>query len=134
MKRLLGLVFVLGLLVVIPLAAQESGSSDVYIKTVRIAKILMHEYGYRVFYDKADGSLGDFYVPSSWFLGGRPKAEYHPGRGPAYPYFVVYYESRKFSHIKLFVEQDIRSPSWGVLRAGPEVKDAFKVEELSVEY
>lgn len=108
------------------------GQSDMYPVRVDVTRVLAHAQGYRVVYRKGEASFAEAYVPSSWFVPGG-KAVMLKGRGPQYPYMVVYYKSDgSFSHLKLYVLADMKDPSWGVIEGDPG--DRFKVESVKLEF
>ena len=106
------------------------GESDMYPVRVDVARVMAHAQGYRVVYRKGETSFAEAYVPSSWFVPGG-KAVMIKGRGPQYPYMVVYYKSDgSFSHLKLYVLANMKDPSWGTIEGDPG--DRFKVESVKL--
>ena len=47
--------------------AQQTTAKDVYVKTVRIAKVYPHGLGYRILYFKSTLEYAEMYVPTAWF-------------------------------------------------------------------
>lgn len=107
-------------------------TSSIYPLRVDIVKIYSHAQGYRVVYRKGEASFGEAYLPITWFVPGG-KGVLVQGRGRQYPYMVIYYTTDgAFSHVKLFVAQSIRDPSWARLEGDPG--DRFKVDTLKLEF
>ena len=113
--------------------AQEQ-ESKVYFKSVPILKILSHSEGYKVLYMKSDMQVGEFYVPHKWFGRAGGKAEIVFGDDPSFPYFSVFYRDGKFDYIRLYVFDDVKDLSWGILRKTEAANAAFNVETLQIEY
>jgi len=114
----------------------KSGSireqSDLYPVRVDVVRVYAHSQGYRVVYRKGSASVADLYIPTSWFVPGG-KAIMIRGRGPQYPYLVVYYKSDgSFSHVKLFTLQNMKDSSWGTIEGDPG--DHFRVDSVKLEY
>ncbi|MBU0928931.1 MAG: hypothetical protein KKA67_14370 [Spirochaetes bacterium] len=114
----------------------KSGSirmeSDMYPVRVDVARIFAHSQGYKVVYRKGEASFAEAYIPSSWFVAGG-KASMIQGRGPQFPYMVVYYKADgSFSHLKLYVLRNMRDSTWGTIEGDPG--DRFKVEAIKLEY
>ncbi len=114
----------------------KSGSireeSDLYPVRVDVVRVYSHSQGYRVVYRKGATSVAELYIPSSWFVPGG-KAVMIKGRGPQFPYMVVYYKADgSFSHVKLFTLQNMKDPTWGTIEGDPG--DHFKVDTIKLEY
>ena len=108
---------------------------DVFVRTVPIVKILTHQLGYKIFYTDTRGELNSFYVPVGWFTAAGGKGSIVYGNGAKFPYFSIYWVDSKFSHIKLFLVENIGSETWGVLTArNSAVQDKFDIEEPQLEF
>ncbi len=116
----------------ISLSAQEQ-ETEIFYKSLPIAKILSHRLGYKVVYRKSNMEFGNFYIPLSWFVAGG-KGEMIFGSDPSYPYFSIFYKEGKFDFIRLYVQENVKSSSWGVLRPLPAINIKFEVEEIVIEY
>jgi hypothetical protein len=136
-KRTFLLVLLLAV-VVGTVALAQSRPADVesiYVRTRPIVKILTHQLGYKVFYVTQRGDVEAFYVPVEWFTRAGGKGTIAYGAGPQYPYFSVYWVDREFSHIKLFLQENIAARSWGELRASAsEVAGEFDIEEPQIQW
>ncbi|HUV08426.1 MAG TPA: hypothetical protein VMX75_11895 [Spirochaetia bacterium] len=122
-------------LLICSLSAFGQQKKDIYAKSSPIVKILAHKLGYQVYFIRQDATLGNFYVPIEWFRKSVGKGAIIWGNEPSYPYFTIVYEEKKFSYVKLFLKEDARDNSWGVLRAEiDEVKDKFNLESLEIEF
>jgi len=131
MKRAIACV----LLLMLALAAFGQEQPKVYVKSVPILKILSHTEGYKVLYLKSDNiKVGELYLPYRWFNKAGGKAEIVYGKDSSYPYFSVFYQDGKFDFIRLYVQQDMRDLSWGVLRQTEASNAAFNVESLDIQY
>jgi hypothetical protein len=112
-------------------AQSEAGS--VYVRTAPIIKIYIHQLGYRVYYLTERGDTASFHVPIDWFNETAGRAAITFGVGPQYPYFSAYWVDKKFSHIKLFLIENMQSDTWGVLKGEQsQLAEQFKVEELKL--
>jgi len=141
MKRIL-VVAVLIAMVIAPYAvfAQESrpsgiptpdirNPSDMYPFRLDVVKVFQHNLGYRVIYRVGQNEFADAYIPMDWFKAGG-KAQLIRANDPSHPYMVVYYREGKFSHVRLFVKDFQKDPSWGILEGGPDLASKFEVEEI----
>lgn len=132
MKRALFL-FLAILLLVSAAAFAQLQDVKVYVKSVPIIKIYSHSQGYKVLYAKSSMQLAEFYVPHSWFKAGG-KAEIVFGKDPSYPYFSVFYKDGKFDYVRLYVEDNVSSLTWGILKKTGEEEAKFNVQELKLEF
>ena len=112
-----------------PLAAQIKSPSDMYPFRLDVVKVFQHSLGFRVVYRVGQAEFADAYIPIEWFKAGG-KAELIRSNDPSHPYMVIYYREGKFSHVRLFVKDFPKDPSWGILESGPDVASKFKVEEI----
>lgn len=62
------------------------------------------------------------------------KAQIIWGRKATYPYATLVYMDKEFSHIKLYLQQNIGHKTWGVLPVDKEFEEEFSVTELFLEY
>jgi hypothetical protein len=108
---------------------------NVYFVSVPILKILSHPQGYKVLYMRnSDMKVDEFYIPHSWFSKAGGKAEMVFGKDPSYPYFSVFYRDGKFDFIRLYVIDDVKDLTWGILRKTEASNAAFNVETLDIKY
>jgi hypothetical protein len=108
---------------------------SIYARTRPIVKILSHNLGYKVYYVTVRGDVGHFYLPIEWFTTAGGKGSITYGTGAKYPYFSMYWVDNSFSHIKLFLVENVMDDSWGVLTAQPSVvADKFGVEEPQIDW
>ena len=124
---------ILLLLLALGAFAQEQ-DTKVYVKTVPILKILTCSAGYKVLYVKSDMQVGEIYLPLSWFGKAGGQAEIVFGKDPSYPYFSVFYKDGKFDFIRLYLIDDVKDLSWGILKKTEEELNRFKVDTLKIEY
>lgn len=133
-------VLMLTLLIFILLAGfAYAQQSEYYFKSVPIAKVYLHDLGYRIVYQKADLDFAVFYVPETWFdlpedRNNAPKAELITARNRAYPYFSIFWENGEFSHIRLYLQRDLSHITYGDLDNPENFNDEFDVETLSLEF
>ncbi len=131
MKRILPLLVAILLVVgVVAVCAQDTGSK-MFVKTVPLVKILTAPDGYKLLYVKGSLDIGEVYLPRSWFSAGG-KAELVMGEDPSYPYFSVFWKDGQFDFIRVYAWQDVRHPSWGVLKGASS--DRFNVSDLQLEF
>lgn len=134
MKRIM-LIFILFLFLLQPLRLfSQVPQKDVFVKTAQIIKIYAHVLGYKILYRKSDLTLGEFYVPRSWFRDSAAKGELVWGRSAAYPYFSIFWINGEFDHIRIYAVEDIHSYTWGVLEGGAEMAEFFAIEDLDIEF
>jgi len=125
---------VLLLLLALGAAFGQEQDAKVYVKTVPILKILSSSEGYKVLYVKSNMQVGEIYLPLSWFGKAGGQAEIVFGKDPSYPYFSVFYKDGKFDFIRLYVIDDVKDLSWGILKRTEEELNRFKVDTLQIEY
>ncbi len=127
-----------------PLFAQEAEPADPFaIKFIHespyyplhanVIRVDQSAYGYRVIYRKGNAGVAEAFIPNDWFVPGG-KAQLIAGDHPSYPHLVVYLKEGKFSHVRLYVRDNIRDPSWGYQASSPELESKFKVDEVKLEY
>jgi len=133
MKRALPWVLIALSLVFSGTLAAQQKEKGVFVKTIPIVKVFGHNYGYKVIFQKSDMSLGEFYVPTSWFVAGG-KGEIIYGDNTSLPYFSIFWIDGKFSHIRLYVPRNMDHPTWGILSDSEGLQQKFQVEELSLQY
>ena len=107
---------------------------DVYVVTVPILKILSHTEGYKVLYMRSDMQVDELYIPHRWLSKSGGKAEIVFGREPSYPYFSAFYRDGKFDFIRLYVFDDVKDLTWGILRKTEASNAAFGGETLEIKY
>ena len=107
---------------------------NVYVVTVPILKILSHPDGYKVLYMRSDMQVDELYVPHRWLSKTGGKAEIVFGKEPSYPYFSAFYREGKFDFIRLYVIDDVKDLTWGILRKTEASNAAFGGETLDIKY
>jgi hypothetical protein len=122
------------LLLMLAVAVFGQEQPQVYVKSVPILKIFSHPEGYKVLYMKADMKVAEFYVPHRWLSKSGGKAEIVFGKDPSYPYFSVFYRDGKFDFVRLYVIEDVRDLTWGILKKSEASNAAFNVDTLTIEY
>jgi len=117
---------------------QSEPIKDIYVRTLFVEKIFIYSLGYVVVYDKPSSmNYGTVYLPFTWFskIGGAGEMVW--GRHVSYPYLSIFWVNGKFSHVKLYVQENMSHPSWDKLRGSSnEVNDRFKVtpETFEIEF
>ena len=137
MKKRVLILAVLLLLVLSGLLYAED--SEYFVKSVPIAKVYIHNLGYRIVYQKSDLNFLVFYVPNRWMTmsgsdGEPPKAELYTGIEPEYPYFSIFWKNGEFSHIRLYLNRRLSHESYGDLENPDTFDDKFDVETLALEF
>ena len=135
-KRLILLAVLLFLVFSGWLCAEDS---EFYVHSVPIAKVYVHNLGYRVVYQKDDLNFGVFYVPNRWLTmtgsgSDAPKAELLTGIDPSFPYFSIFWKNGEFSHIRLYLHRSYYHDSYGDLKDPVSFNDKFDIETLSLEF
>jgi hypothetical protein len=110
--------------------AQQNDARDVYVKSVRIARVYPHGLGYRILYFKSTMEYAEMYVPTTWFsFSGGGKANVIWGNSAEYPYFSIYYVGGKFDRILLYLHSNMHDVTWGTLPPGMDLSSQFNVQE-----
>ncbi|MBI9102030.1 MAG: hypothetical protein JEY99_06405 [Spirochaetales bacterium] len=112
----------------------ENMESNLYYKSYPISLINPSTEGYRIVYMKSNMDYHVFYCPMEWFIGAASKGDILYGEGAAYPYFTVYWEDGKFSHIKLYLHKNRTDSTWGDFPEGRDYSEKFNVEEPLLEF
>jgi hypothetical protein len=134
MRRLALVVVLLAVGLSVFAQGRPKDNESIYVRTTPVIKVYTHQLGYKVYYQTNRGGVASFYVPAEWFSGAGGKASIAYGSGPQYPYLSVYWIDGKFSHIKLFLVEDILADTWGVLREpAAEAAQHFKVDDVKLE-
>jgi hypothetical protein len=106
--------------------------SELYPVRLDVTRVYSHADGYRILHRKGQAGFADVFVPVEWFVPGG-KAQLILGRGPQYPYLVVYYTSEgDFSHLKLYAMANMTDSTWATLEG--DVGDRFKVETIKLDF
>ncbi len=136
MKKIFLLCAALLITTSVPLIAQQkaSGLPDVFVKTISIVKVYTHELGFKILFIDSRQNVGTFYVPIKWFGHSAGKGETVFETPGTPPYFSIFWEDGKFSHIVLHVDSNSSSLTWGVLTTNEDLKDAFNIEEPQLVY
>jgi hypothetical protein len=107
----------------------------VYVVSAPILKILSHPEGYKVLYLRnSDLKVDEFYIPHRWLAKSGGKAEMVFGRDPSYPYFSLFYRDGKFDFIRLYVMEDVKDLTWGILKKTEASNAAFGGETLDIKF
>ena len=115
----------------ISVASQTTSlEKEIVVKTREIQKILAHQLGYKVLYRKANSEIASFYIPNSWFIEGRKKAQMIRGNEREYPYFQIIWVGGEFYRVRLFVNRGAGHASWGTLNDSADLINNFDVEEI----
>jgi hypothetical protein len=75
-----------------------------------------------------------FYIPHRWLSKSGGKAEMVYGSDSSYPYFSVFYRDGKFDFIRLYVMDNVRDLTWGILKKTEESNAAFAGETLEIKF
>jgi hypothetical protein len=115
--------------------AQQTTGQNVYVKSVRIARIYPHPLGYRILYFTSRMQYAEMYVPMSWFsFSGTGKANVVWGNSAEFPYFSIYYVNGAFDRILLYLHSNMHDVSWGTLPVGIDLSREFNVQEPPREF
>ena len=115
--------------------AQNKYPKDAYYKTLSLLKVWVHELGYKVQFFNSKSQVSDIYVPLAWFnKGSQSKAVLVYGNEKGYPYCTIVWVDGAFDHITLYVLNDFRSATWGVLSGASDLSSQFNVEEAPKEF
>jgi hypothetical protein len=129
MRRTVAVV-ILALLACSAAFAQQNAERDVYVKSVRIARVYPHALGYRILYFKSNMEYAEMYVPTQWFsFSGTSKANVIWGETAEFPFFTIYYKDGKFDRILLYLHSDMHDITWGALPVGIDLTRQFDVQE-----
>ena len=129
MRRTAAIV-VLAVLACSAVFAQQDSGKDVYVKTVRIAKVYPHGLGYRILYFKSTMEYAEMYVPTTWFtFAGEGRASVIWGESDEFPYMSIYYADGKFDRILLYLHSNMHDVTWGTLPPGMDLSAKFNVQE-----
>ena len=110
------------------LSGQSTSDSNIFVKSVGIVKILTHELGYIILYEKQKSSIGELYIPYTWFNKSGGTGELVWGKDTSFPFFSVYWVDGKFDHIKLYLQENPDHPSWGrSTKPVSDLKDKFNI-------
>jgi hypothetical protein len=115
--------------------AQNKYPADVYVKSVRILKISMHQLGYKLQFWTSKSKVGEIYVPLAWFnKGPESKAAIDYANDPAYPYFTIVWADGVFDHVQIHALSDFHSLTWGVLESKDDLSTLFDIKDLPKEF
>jgi hypothetical protein len=136
MKKLGAVLAIMFVMVSAKVCADES---PYYARSFLIEKIYPHTLGWKVLYITSRMSYATTYLPLKWFSqsatknGVQAKGEIIRGNQPAYPYMIVFWNEGKFSHVRLFLKEDMRDISYGMINPNQDTAP-FNVEEPALEY
>ena len=110
--------------------AQQDADHDVYVKSVRIARVYPSGLGYRILYFKSTMEYAEMYVPVTWFsFKSGAKANVIWGESAEFPYFTIFYVDGKFDRIVLYLHANMHDVTWGTLPPGMDLSSQFNVQE-----
>jgi hypothetical protein len=130
---------VLAVMLVVTAGKARAEESQYYARSFLIEQIYPHALGWKVLYITSRMSYATTYLPHRWFSqsatknGVQAKGELVRGNNPAYPYMIVFWKEGKFSHVRLFLKEDMRDVSYGVINPNQDPAP-FDVEEPALEY
>jgi hypothetical protein len=115
--------------------AENKYPTDVFVKNVRIMRIMLHQLGYKIQFWTSKSKIGEIYVPMAWFnKGPESKADIEYSNDPAYPYFSIFWADGAFDHIQIHVLNDFHSPTWGILESKDDLTGLFDIKDLPKEF
>jgi hypothetical protein len=115
--------------------SQSKYPTDVYVKTVHIMKISLHQLGYKLQFWTSKSKVGEIYVPLTWFnKGPESKAAIEYGNDSSFPYFTIYWADGVFDHIQIHAMNDYSSLTWGVLESKDDLTPLFDIKDLPKEF
>lgn len=121
--------------------AHDVFNSPYYVKNVLLNRIVSTARGYRLEYFTAKMEPVAIHVPIEWFSrqnqygrleDGGVKAEIYFGTDPAYPYVSIFWKNGKFSHLRIFVQENFHHHSWGTLPPGTNIDHRFVPDQEPV--
>ncbi len=128
--RKIAAIVVLAVLACSAAFAQQTTAKDVYVKSVRIARVYPNGLGYRIIYFKSTLEYAEMYIPTTWFsFSGTSKANVIWGESDEFPYMSIYYADGKFDRILLYLHSNMRDVTWGTLPPGIDLTSQFNVQE-----
>jgi hypothetical protein len=126
------------LLACLPVFSQQKENkypADVYVKTVHIMKISLHQLGYKIQFWTSKSKVGAIYVPLAWFnKGPESKADIIYSNDPAYPFFSIFWADGVFDHIQIHAVADFHSLTWGVLESPDDLTSLFDIKDIPKEF
>ncbi len=115
--------------------AQTTYPKDAYAKTIPLLKVWVHDLGYKLQFFNSNSQVADIYVPLTWFnKGALSKADIVYGNEKGFPYCTIVWVDGEFDHITLYVLNDFRSQTWGVLNVPGDLSAQFNVQEVPKEF
>jgi hypothetical protein len=133
-KALVAAAVALLLLAGLPLFAQaqtQANPTQAYYKTIPLLKVWLHPLGYLLQYFNSNSKVAEIYVPLAWFNNGiNSKAEILYGNDRAYPYITIYWVDGKFDHLRIYVQNDFESGTWGVLNTAADLTKQFDITDV----
>lgn len=133
-------IILLTVLLFITLSSMLNGQihKDIYVRTLFIEKIFIHPSGYIVIYNKPSSfGYSTIYLPFNWFTEAGGAGEMVWGRHEAYPYMSIFWVDGKFSHIKIYVQENMGHSMWENFHGrNADVQDKFNVtrETFQIEF
>jgi hypothetical protein len=106
-------------------AQNIENESELYPKTLQIARIFNHSKGYRVDYIRQDYTVGTFWAPVEWFRGAASMGAIAHGSGRAYPYVTFFYRDGEVDHFRLYLVESPAHESWGFLDPNTDYSGEF---------
>jgi hypothetical protein len=115
--------------------AQTTYPKDAYAKTIPLLKVWVHDLGYKLQFFNSNSQVADIYVPLTWFnKGALSKADIVYANEKGFPYCTIVWVDGVFDHITLYVLNDFRSQTWGVLNVPGDLSAQFNVQEVPKEF
>lgn len=112
----------------------QSGTSELYVKTIYITRLYSNNLGLRVDYQTANLQMHSAYMPTEWFGESGGYGEVIYGNHPSAPYMSVWYKDGKVDHFRLYVKEHFSDPSWGSPHLINLKEEDFKEEVLTLTY
>ena len=134
MKRII--LFVISLLLFSTTGAfaqKFENESELYPKTLSIARVYNHSKGFRIDYIRQNYTVGSFWAPIAWFRGAGSTGEIAYGSSAAYPYVTFYYKDGVVDHFRLYLIENPAHESWGSLDPAEDYSDKFPPDDSKPE-
>ena len=132
-----------------PVTAQQAGGersvedrwgagniSELYYVNVPIEKVYPYRLGYVVLFRKGANSIGQAYIPYSWFRGAERKALlFQLPDGKTWPNMSVFYKEGAFYGVRLYVAKRQSHLTWGMIPSNVNLDDRFEgVENIDLSF
>lgn len=122
------------LLLMAVLMLSSATKSPYFTKSVIITRVYPHKLGFKVLYMSNELKNKVVYLPNEIFSVGNDGSDIIYGHDKAYPYMMIFWKDGEFSHVKLFLKQDINDVTWGSLN-DPDAHDKnFDPENIEFDF